>query len=86
MPKSSIPGSLGVLDAAGNFTDVTGPQEVVNVGEIGEMEKWESRRLWRVVSMGIRGGDFDSASKDKTRIEVSAGCCLGLCFEGWSLM
>jgi hypothetical protein len=72
VPKSSIPGSLGVLDPNGNFTDVRGPKEEVNVKEnLAEMEKWESRRLWRVVSMGIRSGNFDSASKDKTRIEVS---------------
>lgn len=70
IPKSSIPGSLGVLDANGNFTDVTSPSEPVSVvQDLGKMQKWESRRLWRVVSMGIRNGDFDSASRDKTRIE-----------------
>jgi len=70
IPKSSVPSSLGVLDAKGNFTDVTGPSEPVGVeSDLGKMERWESRRLWRVVSMGIRGGDFDSASRDKTRIE-----------------
>lgn len=63
--------SLGVLDANGHFTDVTRPKEEVSVKPIEEQEKWESRRLWKVVSAGIRGGDFDTAAKDKSRIEVS---------------
>jgi len=70
VPKSSAGlGSLGVLDANGNFTDVTGPKEEVTVRPIKEQEKWESRRLWKVVSAGIRSGDFDTAAKDKSRIE-----------------
>ena len=35
-----------------------------------EMGEFESRRLWAGVSKGIREGDFDSASKEKSRIEV----------------
>ena len=52
---------------------MTGPKEEVAVKPIEEQEKWESRRLWKNVSTGIRSGDFDSAAKDKSRIEVNLG-------------
>lgn len=29
----------------------------------------ESRKVWKTVAEGIRKGDYDTASKDKTRIE-----------------
>lgn len=51
------------------FTDVRGPKEVVNVGPLEEMNEWETRKLWKVVAKGIREGDFEVASKDKSRIE-----------------
>lgn len=51
------------------FTDVNGPKEEVSVGSVDEMSEWESRKLWKVVAKGIREGDFESASKDKSRIE-----------------
>jgi len=51
------------------FTDVNGPKEEVSVGALDEMNEWESRKLWKVVAKGIREGDFESASKDKSRIE-----------------
>lgn len=51
------------------FTDVNGPKEEVNVKSVDEMNEWESRKLWKVVAKGIREGDFESASKDKSRIE-----------------
>ena len=31
--------------------------------------QWESRRLWGAVAAGIRGGDFEAASREKTKIE-----------------
>ena len=52
------------------FTDVTGPKEEVTVKEIEDQDDWESRRLWRWVAKGIRDGDFDTASKEKSKIEV----------------
>ncbi|KAG8751714.1 Oxysterol binding protein [Ceratobasidium sp. 428] len=51
------------------FTDVTTPKEEVSVGSLEEMSEWETRKLWRNVAKGIREGDFESASKDKSRIE-----------------
>jgi hypothetical protein len=51
------------------FTDVTSPKEDVSVGPLEEMNEWETRKLWHNVAKGIRDGDFESASKDKSRIE-----------------
>lgn len=52
------------------FHDVTPPKEEVTVKPIEEQGEWESRKLWAVVAKGIREGDFETASKDKSRIEV----------------
>lgn len=59
----------------GLFHDVESvPKEEVTVvggnGD-GEMDEFESRYLWKLVAKGIREGDFDTASREKTRIEVS---------------
>ncbi|KAI0729684.1 hypothetical protein C8Q72DRAFT_827296 [Fomitopsis betulina] len=51
------------------FTDVTGPKEEVTTKEVEDQDEWESRRLWRWVAKGIRDGDFDAASKEKSKIE-----------------
>ncbi|KAH9834466.1 Oxysterol-binding protein [Rhodofomes roseus] len=51
------------------FTDVTGPKEEVTVREVEEQDEWESRRLWRWVAKGIRDGDFETASREKSKIE-----------------
>ena len=51
------------------FTDVTGQKEEVTVGSVDDMNEWETRKLWRHVAKGIREGDFEAASKDKSRIE-----------------
>ncbi|KDQ54554.1 hypothetical protein JAAARDRAFT_398176 [Jaapia argillacea MUCL 33604] len=51
------------------FHDVTGPKEEVSVKPVEEMDEWESRKLWGLVSKGIREGDFELASREKTRIE-----------------
>lgn len=52
---------------------MNGPkEEVTAIGTeaSGEMGEFESRKLWKLVAKGIREGDFDSASKEKTKIEV----------------
>jgi len=51
------------------FHDVTSPKEEVTVRPVEEQGEWESRRLWGAVAGGIREGDFESASREKTRIE-----------------
>lgn len=52
------------------FTDVQGAKEEVTVASVDEMDEWESRRLWRYVAKGIREGDFETASREKSKIEV----------------
>ncbi|KAG8819437.1 Oxysterol binding protein [Serendipita sp. 399] len=51
------------------FTDVTSSKEEVTVAPLESQGEWETRKIWEKVANGIRTGDFDSASKDKTRIE-----------------
>lgn len=52
------------------FTDVTTPKEDVTVGPLEKMEEFESRKLWELVSQGIREGDYETASREKSKIEV----------------
>ena len=52
------------------FHDVTTPKEEVTVTPVEEQGEWESRRLWYGVSKGIREGDFETAAKEKGKIEV----------------
>lgn len=54
------------------FTNVTGPKEEVTVLDVEDQGEWESRKVWRWVSKGIREGDFEVASREKTKIEVCA--------------
>ncbi|KAK1926347.1 hypothetical protein DB88DRAFT_481513 [Papiliotrema laurentii] len=61
---SHIGGSKGPV-----FLDTSAPKEEVTVKPISEQGEWESRRLWEKVAKGIRSGQYDEASKDKTRIE-----------------
>ena len=56
------------------FTDVQGPKEEITVSQVEDMDEWESRRLWRWVAKGIREGDFETASREKSKIEVSTDC------------
>lgn len=58
------------IDGADTFTDVRGPKEEVLVKDIEQQDEWETRKLWGHVSKGIRSGDFETASKEKTKIEV----------------
>ncbi|GLB44634.1 putative OSBP family protein [Lyophyllum shimeji] len=55
------------------FHDVSedGKVEVTAVGgePNGEMGDFETRRLWALVAKGIREGDFETASREKSRIE-----------------
>jgi hypothetical protein len=57
------------------FHDVCGPKEVVSVRPVEEQGEWESRKLWELVAKGIREGDFESASREKGRIEVPLFFC-----------
>ncbi|THH18219.1 hypothetical protein EW146_g2718 [Bondarzewia mesenterica] len=51
------------------FTDVTGEKEEVTVRPVDSQDDWESRKLWYSVAKGIREGDFESASREKSKIE-----------------
>lgn len=58
-------------DAYGvTFHDVQGPKEEVTVAPVSEQDEWESRNLWNLVAKGIREGDFELASREKSKIEV----------------
>lgn len=52
------------------FTDVSGPKFEVEVEEAENADPYETRVLWKEVAKGIRSGDFDAASREKTKIEV----------------
>ncbi|WFD18351.1 hypothetical protein MCAP1_000553 [Malassezia caprae] len=45
------------------------PRQEITVKPLEEMGEYESRRLWKTVADGIRSGNYDVASKDKSRIE-----------------
>ncbi|CCM04138.1 uncharacterized protein FIBRA_06300 [Fibroporia radiculosa] len=51
------------------FTDVTSPKEEVTVKNVDDMDDWESRKLWKWVARGIREGDFETAAREKSKIE-----------------
>jgi len=51
------------------FTDVTRPKEEVTVRPVEEQGEWESRALWHKVAKGIRESDFETAAREKSRIE-----------------
>lgn len=51
------------------FTDVTGPKIEVQVADLDTMNEYESRKLWKDVARGIRSGDFELASREKSKIE-----------------
>jgi hypothetical protein len=62
-----------VTGGHGPFHDVSAPKEEVTAvgGESGgKMGPMETRKLWELVSKGIRESDFETASREKTRIEV----------------
>jgi len=51
------------------FTNVTGPKEEVTVRPVEGQGEWESRALWYKVAKGIRESDFETAAREKSRIE-----------------
>ncbi|KAM6493148.1 hypothetical protein JOM56_011282 [Amanita muscaria] len=54
------------------FHNVNAPkEEVIAVGgdDNGEMGEFETRQLWKQVAKGIREGDYDTAGREKSRIE-----------------
>ncbi len=55
----------------GLFWDAETAREEVTVKPIAEQGPLESRKVWEKTAEGIRTGNFDLASKDKSRIEVS---------------
>lgn len=71
---SHIGGSKGPV-----FLDTSAPKEEINVKPIADQNEWESRRLWEKVAKGIKTGNYDEASKEKTRIEVSCLQFLSRC-------
>ncbi|ESK91627.1 oxysterol binding protein [Moniliophthora roreri MCA 2997] len=55
-----------------DFHDVNGPkEEVTAIGaeKDGKMGEFETRQLWKLVAKGIREGDFEMASREKSKIE-----------------
>ncbi|TFK69778.1 Oxysterol-binding protein [Pluteus cervinus] len=54
------------------FHNVHGPKEEVTViGGVsgGEMGEFETRNLWSAVAKGIKEGDYEAASREKSKIE-----------------
>jgi hypothetical protein len=51
------------------FWDASTVREEVQVAALELQAEMESRKVWKVVSEGIRTGDYDTASKDKARVE-----------------
>ena len=58
--------------AAGSFhdTNVHVKEKVVPIKWTEESGELETRKLWHLVAKGIREGDFELASREKSRIEV----------------
>ena len=60
-----------VKGGLGSFHEVhEQKQEVVPLEWSSELGEYETRRLWFLVAKGIREGDFEIASREKSRIEV----------------
>ncbi|PWN51387.1 protein KES1 [Violaceomyces palustris] len=51
------------------FWDASTPREELEVQAIDSQGPMESRNIWKHVADGIRSGDYEAASKDKSRIE-----------------
>lgn len=71
--KHTVEGQWHLTTKNGNgpvFTDVTAPKEEVTVSPVDGQHEFESRNLWSKVAKGIREGDYDAASREKTKIEV----------------
>jgi len=59
--------ATGPRDAV--FWDASAPRIELQVKPVEEQDPLESRRVWAVTSQGIRSGDYETASRDKSRIE-----------------
>lgn len=60
-----------VKGGSGSFHDVHEQKElVVPLEWSSELGEYETRHLWSLVAKGIREGDFEIASREKSRIEV----------------
>jgi len=55
------------------FWDASSDREEVSVKPVEEQGDKESRKVWKKTADGIKSQNYDAASKDKTRIEVSKG-------------
>ncbi|KAJ9479997.1 Oxysterol-binding protein-like protein [Pseudozyma hubeiensis] len=51
------------------FWDASTQREEVTVQDVEQQGDMESRKVWKTVANGIRTGDYDTASKDKSKIE-----------------
>lgn len=51
------------------FCDASAQRREVEVKPLEEQSERESRKLWCKVAQGIRSGDYETASREKTRIE-----------------
>ncbi|SNX85978.1 Protein KES1 [Melanopsichium pennsylvanicum] len=51
------------------FWDASTEREEVSVEALEKQGEMESRKVWKTVANGIRTGDYETASKDKARIE-----------------
>ncbi|KAK0526566.1 Oxysterol-binding protein 4 [Tilletia horrida] len=51
------------------FWDASTPRVELQVKPIEQQEAMESRKVWAVTAAGIRSGDYETASRDKSRIE-----------------
>lgn len=51
------------------FWDASTPRREVEVAPVDQQGDSESRKVWKKVADGIRSGDFDTASREKSRIE-----------------
>lgn len=51
------------------FTNVTPHKEEAIVCSLDKQGDWESRKLWEKVARGIKTGDYETASKEKSKIE-----------------
>ena len=48
---------------------MTPPKEEATVCPVEKQGDWESRKLWEKVAKGIRTGDYETASREKSKIE-----------------
>ncbi|CAO1637830.1 unnamed protein product [Parajaminaea phylloscopi] len=67
--KSSFKGKAPDGSSNSVFWDANSDRREVQVAPLEEQGPMESRNVWKTVSEGIRKQDYDTASRDKSRIE-----------------